>query len=123
MSKSTRITAIVLKAIVSLMLVMSSIMKLAHAQAIVEGFSKSNLIHVLSLIGIIELASVILFWIPKTAKLGFLLLCAYLGGAISIELAGAQFPTAAVFMALIWISVFLSNREIFLPAYGAANKA
>jgi hypothetical protein len=122
MSKATRITAIVLKAIPSLMLVISGIMKLTHAQAIVEGFSKSSLIHFISLIGIIELVSVILFWIPKTAKLGFLLLCAYLGGAISIELAGGQFPGAALFLALIWISVFLSNREVFLPAYGATNK-
>jgi hypothetical protein len=122
MSKATRITAIVLKAIPSLMLVMSAIMKLTHAQAVVEGFSKSSLIHFLFLIGIIELISVILFWIPKTTRLGFLLLCSYLGGAISIELAGGQFPGAAVFLALIWISVFLSNRSMFQPVYETTNK-
>jgi len=123
MSKATKITAIVLKAIPSAMLVMSAIMKLTHAQAIVEGFSKSNLINIISLIGIIELAAVILFWIPKTSKLGFLLLCGYLGGAMSIELAGGQFPTAAVFLAIVWISVFLSNRGMFLPVREATNKA
>lgn len=96
------------------MLIMSAIMKLTHAQAIVEGFSKSNLINYLTLIGIIEIVSVILFWIPNTAKVGFLLLCAYLGGAISIELAGGQFPTAAVFLALLWISVYLTRKEVFL---------
>lgn len=89
-------------------------MKLMHAPSIVEGFSKSALINYITLIGLIELAAVVLFWIPGTVKLGFLLLCAYLGGAISIELAGGQFPAAAVFMALIWTSVFLSNRMMFL---------
>jgi len=115
MSKATRITSIVLKALVSLMLVWSSIMKLTHAQPIVEGFSKSNLINLIDVIGLIELGSVILLWIPKTSKLGFLLLCAYLGGAMSIELAGGQAPMAAIFLAVLWISVYLKNKEMFLP--------
>jgi hypothetical protein len=114
MTKTTKITAIVLKALPSAMLVLSAIMKLSHAQAIVEGFSKSALINYLTLIGIIELVSVILFWIPKTSKIGFLLLCSYLGGAMSIELAGGQFPNASIFLMLLWISVYLSNREVFL---------
>ncbi|MFL5764698.1 MAG: DoxX family protein [Bacteroidia bacterium] len=122
MSKATRITAIVLKAIPSLMLVMSAVMKLTHAQAIVEGFSKSNLVNYITLIGLIELTSVILFWIPKTAKLGFLLLCAYLGGAISIELASGQFPGASVFLAIVWISVYLSDRSMFLGDTKEAGK-
>lgn len=121
MSKAKRITAIVLKVIPSLMLVMSAVMKLAHAQPMVEGFSKSNLINFITLIGVIEIVSVILFWIPKTAKLGFLLLCGYLGGAISVELAGGQFPGAAVFLALLWISVYFSNREVFLDAQVATK--
>jgi hypothetical protein len=114
MTKATKITAIILKALPSVMLVFSAAMKLTRAQAIVEGFSKSALINYLTLIGIIELVSVILFWIPKTTKLGFLLLCSYLGGAISIELAGGKFPGAAIFLALLWISVYLSKREMFL---------
>ncbi|MGZ3903536.1 MAG: DoxX family protein [Bacteroidia bacterium] len=114
MTKATKITAIVLKALPSAMLVMSAIMKLTHAKAIVDGFSKSALINYITLIGIIELVSVILFWIPKTSKVGFLLLCGYLGGAMSIELSGGQFPGASVFLAVLWISVYLTNREMFL---------
>src|SRR6266403_497319 len=106
-AKTKRIISIVLMAIPSLMLVMSAVMKLAHAQAIVEGFSKSALINYITLIGIIELLSVILFLIPKTTKVGFLLLCSYLGGAMAIELAGGQPPSAAIFLAIIWISVYL----------------
>src|SRR5437868_2053339 len=101
MSKATRINSIVLKAIPSLMLIMSSVMKLSHAKPIVEGFSKSGLINYIILIGLIEIISVILLWIPKTSKVGFLLLNGYLGGAISIELASGQPPMAAVFLAVL----------------------
>jgi hypothetical protein len=113
-SKTTRIISIVLMVIPSAMLILSAIMKLIHAQAIVDGFSKSALIDYITLIGIIELASVALFLIPKTTKLGFLLLCSYLGGAIAVELAGGQAPSAAIFLAIIWISVYLRNKLMFV---------
>ncbi len=115
MSKTTKIISLVLKIIVSGMLTMSAVMKLSHAQPIVEAFSKSNLINLITLIGLIELGSLVLFWVPKTGKLGFLLLTSYLGGALSIELAGAQTPMAAILLAVLWTSVYLKNKEVFLP--------
>lgn len=114
MTKATRITSIILMALPSIMLVMSAVMKLSHAQQIVDGFSKSALINYINLIGVIELISVVLLWIPKTYKIGFLLLTAYLGGAISIELSGGQFPTAAVFLAILWIGIYLKDKAMFL---------
>jgi hypothetical protein len=114
MSKKTRIISIVLMAIPSLMLIMSAIMKLAQAPALVEGFSKSGLGNYLSLIGIIELASVALFLYPKTNKIGFLLLCSYLGGAMAIELASGQPPMAALFLSLVWVAVYLRNKLMFV---------
>lgn len=122
MTKTTRIISIVLMAIPSLMLTMSAVMKLSHAQQIVDGFSKSGLINYLTLIGVIELLSVILFVIPKTHKVGFLLLCSYLGGAISIELASSQPPSAAIFLAVVWVSVYLRNKFMFVPQPIVENK-
>jgi len=114
MTKATRITSLIILAIPSLMLIMSAVMKLAHAQQIVEGFSKSALINYINLIGVIEIISVILLWIPKTQKIGFLLLTAYLGGAMSIELSGGQFPAAALFLTLLWVGMFLKEKTMFL---------
>lgn len=121
MTKATRITSIVLMALPSLMLTMSAIMKLSHAQQLVDGFSKSALINYIDLIGGIELISVILLWIPKTQKIGFLLLNAYLGGAISIELSGGQFPAAAVFLAVLWIGVYLKEKPMFVQTPKVAS--
>lgn len=116
--KTKRIISIVLMAIPSLMLTMSAIMKFSGAEEIVKGFSKSGLLPHLIWIGILELFSVILFVYPKTHKIGFLLLCSYLGGAMSIELASGQPPMAAVFIAVLWISVFLKDKLMFLPKEG-----
>ena len=114
MKKTTRIISIVLMVLVSLSLVMSAIMKIIGSQQVIDGLGKAGLGNYIMLIGIIELVSVLLFLIPKTHRLGFLLLCSYLGGAISIELATGQFPSAAVFLALTWISVYLRNKLMFV---------
>jgi hypothetical protein len=113
-AKTKRILYIALMAIPSLMIAMSAIMKLSGAEKIVTGLSKAGLGNYVMLLGIIELISLVLFIYPKTYKIGFLLLSAYLGGAMSVELAGGQPPMAAIFLSLIWISVFLRNKFMFV---------
>jgi len=112
--KTTKIISIILMIIPAFILVMSAFMKLSLNPQLVEGMTKGGLGNYITLIGVIELVSVILFLIPKTHKLGFLLICGYLGGAMSIELASGKFPMAAIFLAIAWVSVFLRNREMFL---------
>lgn len=104
----------------ALMLLMSAIMKLVGAEQIVEGLSKSGLGAYIQFLGIIELISVGLFLYPKTHKIGFLLLCCYLGGALSIELAAGKAPAAAIFLVVLWVSVYLRNKLMFLPEVKAA---
>lgn len=120
-AKTKRIISIILMIIPSLMLIMSGIMKVTGAEQIVTGLTKAGLGNIITLIGVIELVSVALFLYPKTYKIGFLLLCSYLGGAMCIELAGGQPPIAAVFIAIIWIAVFLREKSMLLTT--AESKA
>lgn len=113
-NKTTRIISIILMIIPSLILLMSAIMKLIKAEPVVEGLSKIGLGNYITIIGIIEIVAVALFLFPKTYKIGFLLLCGYLGGAISIELASGQAPSAAIFLIIIWGSVYLRDKNMFL---------
>ncbi len=91
-------------------------MKLIGAEQVVTGLTKIGLGNYIKSLGIIELVSVALFIFPKTHKIGFLLICSYLGGALSIELASAQPPSAAIFLCIIWISVFLKDKMMFLSS-------
>ena len=113
-AKTTRIVSIVLMVLPSLMLIMSGVMKLIGAEQVVTGLTKIGLGSYISVLGIIELISVALFLYPKTYKIGFLLICCYLGGALSIELATAQPPSAAIFLTIVWIGVFLKDKLMFL---------
>lgn len=113
-AKTTRIISIVLMVIPSLMLIMSGVMKLIGAEQIVTGLTKIGLGSYISLFGVIELVAVTIFLYPKTYKIGFLLICCYLGGALSIELATAQPPSAAIFLTIVWIAVFLKDKLMFL---------
>ena len=113
-NKTTKIISIVLMVLPSLMIAMSAIMKLTGAEQVVEGLTKGGLGAYIKLLGIIELGSLALFLYPKTYKLGFLLLCSYLGGALSIELASGQPPMVAFFLAVIWVSVYLRDKLMFL---------
>lgn len=114
-AKAKRIVSIILMIIPSLMLIMSAFMKLSGAKEIVDGMTKGGFGPYILMLGIIELVSVALFLIPKTHKVGFLLLCSYLGGALAVELASGQPPMAAIFLTIIWISVFLRDKRMFLP--------
>ena len=113
-NKTTKIISIVLMVLPSLMIAMSAIMKLTGAEQVVEGLTKGGLGAYIKLLGIIELGSLALFLYPKTYKLGFLLLCSYLGGALSIELASGQPPMVAFFLAVICVSVYLRDKLMFL---------
>lgn len=121
-AKTTRIISIVLMVIPSLMLIMSGVMKLIGAEQVVTGLTKVGLGSYITLFGVIELVAVALFLYPKTYKIGFLLICCYLGGALSIELATAQPPSAAIFLSIVWIGVFLKDKLMFLTSSTTENK-
>lgn len=115
-TKTTRTISTIVMVIPSLMLLMSSVMKLIGAQQIVDGLTKGGLGNYITLFGLIELTSVALLWIPKTRNIGFFLVCSYLGGALSIELASAQPPSAAILLTMVWIAAFFRDKSLFLPA-------
>jgi len=97
-----------------LILTLSSFMKITGNQDMVRQLSSIGFGPYITYLGIIEIASVILFIMPKTYKLGFLLLCGYLGGAMSVELSHGRPPIATILLTMIWISVFVRNKEMFL---------
>lgn len=113
-NKTITIISWILIILPSLMLLMSAFMKLSGAEELVKAFTAMGALHLLPILGTIELVSVLLLLIPKTYKIGFLLVTAYLGGALATELLGGQAPVAAALLAVIWIGVFLRDKNIFL---------
>lgn len=67
-------------------------------------------------LGILELVCILLFVYPCSMKLGFLLICSYLGGAIAVNLVGQLHSPVmpGLILALFWIGMYLKKRELFI---------
>jgi hypothetical protein len=110
-SKVRNIVSNILIFLPSIALLASSFTKLAHVSAIVAqmtavGFSGPRLM----VVTVLELASAVVFLVPKTRPFGLLLVSAYLGGAVSAQLGHGLPPEPpAVLLALIWIGTWLKN--------------
>ena len=73
--------------LVSVMLGSSALSKLLGTKEMIDNFTFMNLLPYLELLGMVELAGVIMFIVPKTSKYGTVLLSSYLSGAVAIHLA------------------------------------
>lgn len=113
-SKGRRIAAWILTTLITLLFIASAIPKLIGVQQVVETVEKWGLRDHLILIGIGELVSAVLFFIPLTSSLGLLLLSAYLGGAIATHMQnGEPYIIPAVLLAAVWVTGYLRNPEVF----------
>ncbi|MFZ4455864.1 MAG: DoxX family protein [Bacteroidales bacterium] len=65
------------------------------------------------IIGIGEIVSALLFLVPKTNKIGTLLLSSYMGGAIIIHMTNGQsIIMASVVLILVWVVGYLRNPDL-----------
>ena len=64
-------------------------------------------------LGVLELACLVLFWIPRTSILGAILLTGYLGGATSIHVrVGDPFFMTPLFGVFFWGSLYLREPRL-----------
>ncbi len=111
-----RIISIIITALAVMMVTFSGIMKLSGNADMVDGLTKVGVGNYIFYLGLMEIAFAALFAFPKTMKLGFLLLSCYFAGALATELSHGTGLNALLPMVLIWVSAFLRDRSIFLPA-------
>ncbi len=113
-SKAARWTGYIMSILPVLLLIFSGIMKLAHPPGLDEGFAHLGIPVSLALaIGILELACVVVYLIPRTAILGAILLTGYLGGATAIHVrVGDPFFATPLTGVLIWGGLYLRDPRL-----------
>ncbi len=110
-------TGRVLTTLPVLFLLMDGIMKLFKPEIVVKsteelGYNESVIVP----LGIVLLASTVIYVIPRTAMLGAILLTGYLGGAVATHVRAGTgafsilFPV--VFGAMIWGGLYLRDAKI-----------
>jgi hypothetical protein len=106
-----------LAAVPVLMLVVSGIMKVSGAAAVVRDFSGKFGFPAGALlpIGLLELACTVVYLVPRTAVLGAILLTGYLGGAVVTHVRAGE-PAASLAPALLgvflWGSLYLRDARL-----------
>lgn len=99
--------------IICLLLAVSGVLKITHLHPMMEHFKEMGLYPYLSLLGVVETISALLFLFAPASRIGLLLLTAYLGGAMAAELPyGAILPPATT-LALVWLSAWLRQPSLF----------
>jgi hypothetical protein len=90
-------------------------MKLTAAPVVVEGMTKLGVGPYIPLLGTMEIVFTVLFLIPKTTKIGFLLITCYFAGALATDLShGNPIMTPILILVLVWVAAFLRKPEIFI---------
>ncbi|CAD0007731.1 DoxX family protein [Flavobacterium salmonis] len=113
--KTNKIITTSLTVLTTTIIFVSGLMKFIHLPWSVAGLEKYNP----TILGLMEMAFIILLDIPKTIKIGFILLCCYFAGAIATELSReASMLNPAIPLVLIWITAYLRDSSIFI---GSSN--
>lgn len=100
--------------VVAFFVMMSASFKLAGFVPLVKQFMEMGLVQYLKAFGLMELTFMALFLHPRTIKIGCLLLTAYFGGALAVELAIGDFIAGPlVILVIIWIAAYQRKPDIF----------
>src|SRR5690349_19321404 len=90
-SRAAVVTGWILGILPSALFLFSAYMKLSRPPGLEKGFQEQGIPYQYALgLGILELACVVVYLIPRTAVLGAILLTGYLGGAIMTHLRTGQ---------------------------------
>jgi len=101
-SKTQKIAGYAMSILFSIQIIMAGVMKLFLAAPIVENMNAVNNWGDKTLfVGILELIILALYWIPKTQKLGFYLLCSFVGGVIVAEVVAGKPPIAGILVSVL----------------------
>lgn len=107
-------TGRVLSGLVAVMLILSASAKFAGGPAL-----EANLAHfgfsaaLVPTLGVIELASVILYLVPHTAVLGAILLTGYLGGAAAAHMRIDESPLVPMLIGVVaWLALYLRDPRL-----------
>ena len=109
-----RLTGWIITIVVSLMFLMSGVMKFAGGKEVQEGMAKLGFpASMLVPLGILELACIIIYLIPITSLLGAILMTGYIGGVILTHWrAGESLLIPIILGLVIWLGLYLREERL-----------
>ena len=110
----TRWTGRAISVLVSLVFLMSAVMKLLGGAGLEQGMAHLGIPLSLAVpLGMLEIACVVVYLVPATAVVGAILLTGYIGGAICTHLrVGDPFFVQIALGVLVWLGLYLRESRL-----------
>ncbi|MBZ5858384.1 DoxX family protein [Flavihumibacter profundi] len=112
--KAMKIITTGLPFLAAALVIFSGIIKLMGGEEVNRVLSGFGVGQYRVILGLMEIGFAILFLIPRTNRIGFLLLSCYFAGAMGTELSHGTSFNALTPIALVWVATFLRDRDVFL---------
>ena len=96
------------------LLIITAVPKIFSIEFMVNNMAEAGMGHMTFWVGLIEMGCVIVFLVPKTRNIGFLLVTAYAGGIITAEwIAHKTVVPGLVIATLLWAGMYFENPKFF----------
>ena len=105
----------VISALPVLLLLFSGVMKLMKPAPVLQGFARYGYSEsLIPVIGILEIASTLIYAIPQTSMLGAILLVGYLGGATAtnVRIGDPSWVMTVILGVLAWVGLYLRDDRL-----------
>lgn len=112
-SKTRKIAGYVLSGLVTFVFVATGAMKFTEGEQNVQMAELVGSASTLHILGGLQIFFALLFWIPRTAVVGFLLMACYMAGAMATHLVIKEsFVLQTGIETLIWVTGFVRFPEL-----------
>lgn len=99
---------------------LSGVFKLFHLPQAIEPLEKLDLAPYALWVGLAEVALAFFYWLPATSRLGFFLICSYIGAILLGEILMGEFPFPALILGcMIFLGTYLRTPSLFRGAPSA----
>jgi len=114
MAKWQRTVGYILSIMATTAIFFSGFLKFISLPQALEPLDKLDLASYALWVGIAEVGLVILYWLPSTSRLGFFLLCSYIGAIFLGEILMDEAPLPALLLGMmIYVGTYLRVPELF----------
>ena len=121
-SKTRKIAGYVLSGLVTFVFVATGAMKFTGGEQNVQMAELVGGASTLHILGGLQIFFALLFWIPRTAVVGFLLMACYMAGAMATHLVIKEsFVLQTGIETLIWVTGFVRFPELSQRLYPCNN--
>ena len=100
--------------LVSVIIIISGVLKISGHHPLLPHFAEMGFAGYVPLFGGLEIVFALLFLFPKTVNLGLLLLTAYFGGAMAVEIPYGMMAAPALPLALVWMAAWVRYPTLFV---------